>query len=366
MLRILATLACLAAPVEARMLDGADDPAFQAALTTLLARNDPAAVATLRDLAEAGNAAALVTLPLALQWVPPQGNLKEKNAQRMVGGVKARDAAAEAHGATALWNGGLVETADDLPDRAAGLLALGEPAKAATLLHAWVNQTGGRGDLPPQLLADDSPAWLGALALSSRLIGAIGRDGPAPEDAALLLSLMRDNRLVGWVAYVAMLESYPEIFNIIGSPLAGTGLSAADTEARIADARAVHAVSPLRTFDDTSTPPDIALRARDLLAGRTELLPATLLCRAHCPDSIATCEAAVLAYPGQPYGSFEVWQPFADTLDPQAYAASDRGLLTLIRPRNDGAAAADRATAESLDACYAGLLKRRDQISLGP
>ncbi|MFN7001742.1 MAG: hypothetical protein ACK4ST_17220, partial [Elioraea tepidiphila] len=94
MLRILATLACLAAPVEAQMLDGADDPAFQAALTTLLARNDPAAVATLRDLAEAGNAAALVTLPLALQWVPPQGNLKEKNAQRMVGGVKAQDAAA--------------------------------------------------------------------------------------------------------------------------------------------------------------------------------------------------------------------------------------------------------------------------------
>jgi hypothetical protein len=356
----------LATPLSAQMLDGADDPAFRTALTTLLAADDPAAVATLRDLAEAGNPAALVALPFALQWVPPQGNLKEKNAQRQVGGVKAQDAAAKAHGATALWNGGLVQTAEDLPDRAAGLLAVGEPAKAATLLVAWVNQTGGRGDLPPQLLSDDSPAWLGGFALSSRLIGAIGGDGPAPEDAARLLSLMRDDRLVGWVAYVAMLESYPGIFDIIGSPLAGTGLSAADTEARIADARAVHAVSPLRTSDDSPTPPDIALRARDLLAGRTELLPATLLCQAHCPDSIASCEAAVLAYPGQPHGSFEVWQPFADTLDPLVYAASDRGLLTLIRPRRDPAAAADRATAEGLDACYAGVLKRRDQISLGP
>jgi hypothetical protein len=366
MLRCLAALACLAAPVQADMLEGSDDLAFRSAMATLLAFDDPKSVAVLRDLAESGNQAALVTLPFALQWVPPQGNLKEKNAQRQVGGVKAQDAAAQAHGATALWNGEQVETADDLPDRAAGLLAMGEPEKAAVLLHAWVNQTGARGDLPPSLLSDDTPAWLGGLALSLRLIGAINLDGPAPEDPALLLSLMRDDRLVGWVAYVDMLESYPEIFNIIGSPLAGTGLSAAETEARIADARAVYTVSPFRMQDDTPTPPDVALRARDLLTGRTEFRPVTRLCQAHCPDSIATCEAAVLAYPGQPYGSFEIWQPFADTLDPLAFAASDRGLLTLIRPRRDRAAPADRATAKSLDACYGALLARRDRISLSP
>jgi hypothetical protein len=113
-------------------------------------------------------------------------------------------------------------------------------------------------------------------------------------------------------------------------------------------------------------PAETALRARAALAGRTELLPATRLCQAYCPESLATCEAAVLAYPGQPFGSFEALQPFADTLDPLAFAASDRGVAALIRTRLDPAAAADRATAEGLDACYGALLARRDTLAFGP
>jgi hypothetical protein len=353
----------LAQPVQAQMLDGADDPAFKAALTTLLAKDDPAAVAALRDLAEAGNAAALVSLPLALTWVPPQGNLKEKNAQRQVGGIKAQDAAAAAHGATALWNGGLVESADDLPDRAAGLLALGEPEKAALLLHAWLSQTGGQGDWPAELFSDDIPAMIGALALSGRLTAAVYYGISGPDEAARLLTLMREDRLAAWVAYVQLLETDPRIFDIIGSPLAGTGLSAAETEARIADARAVRAV--WFAFDETPTPVDTAARAREVLASRAELLPLTRLCQAHCPDSIASCETAGLVYPGQPFGSFELWQPFTDVLDPLDFAASDRGLAALIRLR-PGPPAADRTTAEGVDACYAALLARRDQISFGP
>ena len=353
-------------PVHAQMLDSADDPAFESALSSLLAKDDPAAVATLRNLAEAGNAAALVTLPFVLQWVPPQGNLKEKNTQRKVGGVHAHDAAAEAHGATALWNMGRAEGVDDLPDRAAGLLDQGEPEKAAFLLATWFNQTGARGALPQQLLADDTPAWLGGFALSSRLIGAISRDGAAKKDSVLLLSLIKEDRLVGWVAYVAMLDRYPDIFNIIGNPLAGTGLSADRANARIVDARAVRAVSPELARDDTPTPAATAIRARNILAGRAELLPVTRLCQAHCPDSLATCEAAVLAYPGQSFGGFEVWQPFADVLDPLAFAASDRGLAVLIPKRQDPAAAADRATAAALDACYGALLARRDTLGFGP
>jgi hypothetical protein len=359
MIRILAACALLSTPAAAEMLDGADDPAFQAALTALLASDDAAAVATLRDLAEGGNTAALVTLPFALDWVPPQGNLKEKNAQRKVGGVTAQDAAAKAHNATALWNRGDTTNADDMLDRATGLQAAGEPGKAAILLSGWLNQTGAYLGVPPELLSDTAPAWLGGLALSGRMTGAIGRDGPAPEDAALLLSLMREDRLVGWVAYVAMLDSYPEIFNIIGSPLAGTGLSAADTEARIADARAVREVT--RWHDETPTSAETATRARDLLQGRAEFLPVAQLCQAHCPGSTATCEAAVLAYPGVPFG-YDVAQPFADTLDPLAFAASDRGVALMIRPRKDPVGATDRATAEGLDACYGALLARRDGL----
>lgn len=364
----LAALALLAAPTPAlsRMLDGADDPAFRAALTTLLSADDPAAVATLRDLAEAGNPAALVTLPFALIWVPPQGNLKEKNAQRLVGGVKAQDAAAKAHGATALWNSGLVDTADDLTDRASGLLERGEPGKAAILFSTWVNMTGGFGSLPEQLLTGDTPAMLGAYALSSRLIDAVSRDRSAMQEAGLLLSLMREGRLAAWVAYVHLLDIAPDILPVIGNLPAGTGLSAAETEKRLDDARAVRAVWAGFSTDDIPTPAATATLAREVLQGRAEFQPVTHLCQAHCPESLATCEAAVLAYPGQPFGSFELWQPFADVLDPVEFAASDRGLIALIRARQDPAAAADRATAEGLDACYAGLLARRDRLSLGP
>ena len=358
-----AVVLAFAAPLQAQMLNGSDDPAFKAALTTLLAADDPVAVASLRDLAEAGNMAALVTLPLALTWVPPQGNLKEKNAQRQVGGIKAQDAAAAAHAATALWNGGLTDFGSDLPDRAAGLLALGEHAKAALLLSAWVNQTGGKGDLPAELFSDEIPAMIGALALTWRLTSAVYHDGDAAEAVTRLLSLMREDRLAAWVAYVQLLETEPQIFDIVGSPLAGTGLSAADTEARIADARAVRAV--WFAFDETPTPAATAALAREVLATRAELLPLTQVCQAHCPDSITSCETAALVYPGMAFGSFEVWQPFTDVLDPLEFAASDRGLATLIRLR-PGQPAADRSTAEGLDACYAAVLARRDQISFGP
>lgn len=366
MFRFLATLALVAAPAQAEMLDGADDPAFRTALTTLLAKDDPAAVAALRDLAEAGNPAALVTLPFALQWVSPQGNLKEKNAQRMVGGIKAQDAATAAHQTSALWSSGQVLTVNDLADRAAGLLALGEPEKAAVLLSAWVNQTGGRGTLPAQLLSDDTPAMLGAFALSQRLIDAAFNGGPVSDDPVHLLSLMREDRLVGWLTYVHLLEITPEIFETIGDPLAGTGLSRGQIDLRLADARAVRAVWFGFARDDTPTPAMTAAIAREMLAGRTELRPATHLCKAHCPDSLQDCEMAVLAYPGQPFGSFEMTQPFADVLDPVDFAASDRGLAALIPLRSDPAAAADRATAASLDACYAKLLDRRDQLDFGP
>ncbi len=365
-LAALGVLLALAAPLQADMLDGADDRAFRAALTTLLARDDPAAVATLRDLAEAGNAAALVTLPLALAWVPPQGNLKEKNAQRQVSGMKAQDAAAAIHKATALWNAGLTDYTSDLPDRAAGLLASGEGEKSTVLLAAWVNQTGGRGDLPPQLLTEDTPAMLGAFALSGRLTHALYFDGSPHEEAIFLLSLMREDRLVGWLTYVHLLETEPDVFSIIGDPLAGTGLSAAGTEARIEDARAVRAVSLLRYRGEMPIPAATATRAREVLQGRAELLPATRLCQARCPDSLATCEAAVLAYPGEPFGSFEAWQPFVDVLASLDFAASDRGIFALIRPRSDPAAAADRTTAESLDACYGRLLGHRDALHFGP
>lgn len=366
MFRVLAALSLLSAPLQAEMLDGADDPAFQAALAALLAADDPAAVASLRTLAEAGNDAALVTLPFALQWVPPVGTLKERNAQRQVGGRGAQDAAALVHAATALWNAGRVDDPMALPDRAGDLLARNEPEKAAVLLFAWVSQTGGLGEMRPEALSDDAPAMIGAYALSDRIANAAYANGPVQEEAARLLSLMRDDRLAAWVAYVQLLETQPGIFDTIGNPVAGTGLSAAETEARIEDARAVRAVWFGKASDDIATSAATAARARKALTGRAELLPVTRLCQAHCPDNTASCETAVLVYPGQPFGAIAEGQPFGDVLDPADFAASDRGLAALIPLHAGPTAATDRATAEGLDACYAAVLQRRDRISLGP
>jgi hypothetical protein len=365
MIRCLAALAFLAAPANAEMLPGADDPSFQAALTTLLAKDDPTAVAALRDLAEAGNTAALVTLPLALQWVPPKGNLKEKNAQRTVGGAKALDAAAKAHEATALWDMGQTNDAMNLTDRATRLLTLGEPDKAAILLSAWVNQTGDAGDFLPNLMRDDIPAMLGAFALTARVRDAFYSEGGTVETAGLLLSLMRDDQLAAWIAYVMLSDGPTDISDRIDSLLAGTGLAATDTEARITAARAVRAVWWGFNSDEIPTSAATAALARDTLIGRAELLPVTRMCQALCPETPVSCETAALVYQGLPFGSGG-WQPFADVLDPATFAASDRGLLTLIRARNDPAAATDRATAEGLDACYAAVLARRDAIDLVP
>lgn len=365
MFRFLAALAILAAPVQAEMVKGADDPAFRAALTTLLAKDDPDAVAVLRDLAEAGNTAALVTLPLALQWVPPTGNLKEKNAQRRVGGVNALDAAAELHPATALWDMGQTDDSMNLTNRATRLLALGEPEKAAILLSAWVNQTGDAGDFLPQLMRSDIPAILGAYALTARLRDGTFSEGGLAEAASLQLALMREDQLSAWLAYVIVKDSSSDTSARIDSLLAGTGLSAADTEAKITAARAVRSVSLARAFYETPISADTAALARQALIGRAEFLPVTRMCQAHCPETATACETAALVYQGVPNG-FGGWQPFVDVLDPLAFAASDRGLLTLIRTRKDPSAAADRATAEGLDSCYARLLSRHDQISLAP
>ncbi|RYI32895.1 MAG: hypothetical protein EON48_03930 [Acetobacteraceae bacterium] len=250
-----------------------------------------------------------------------------------------------------------------LPSRAADLLALGEPEKAATLLATWLNQSGGLGDLPPILFTDDTPAMLGAFALTFRIQNATFAGTRPQDEAARLLALMREDRLAAWVAYVHIQATQPRLFDLVGDPLAGTGLSSAQIEARIEDASALRAVWFGFSVDDIPTPAATAIRAREALQGRAELAPVTRLCQAHCSDSLATCEAAMLAYPGLPQPGVTILQPFASTLDPAEFAASDRGLFTLMAPRRDSAATTDRATAEGLNACYGKLLARRDTLA---
>jgi hypothetical protein len=190
---------------------------------------------------------------------------------------------------------------------------------------------------------------------------------PVQAEAARLLTLMREDRLVGWLTYVQLLDAETEIFKFIGNPLAGTGLSAADTDKRVEDARAVRMVWRASFGgNDAPTPDATATRARDVLAGTVTLLPVTRLCQTRCPDSIATCEAAVLVYPGLIHPGYAGAQPFADVLDPIAFAGSDRGLQALHLPPDEPISRANRAKAKAMDACYADVLDRRDQLAFGP
>lgn len=355
------TLSLAATSAPAQMLDGADDPAFQSAITLALNSDDASAVAALRDLAESGNVAALVALPFALQWIPPQGNLAEKNAQRKVGGKPAHEAAAEAHDASALWNTGRVDVGTDLAARAVGLVALGEPEKAAWLLSSWVNQTGGSGDLPDTLFSTATPAWIGALALTFR----IGLGPPSAADQALLAGLLAENNPAAWMALIFLTDRLGRDADRLGDPLDLAGIDAETASARGAEAQALIAVSP-PSWRETPVLAKAAALARDTLTGRAEFGPVAGLCRVHCRDSALTCEAAVLAYPGLPFGYFEAAQPFVSILAPDHFYASDRGIAALIPLRTDPVAPADRATAESLDACYANLLQRRDGLSFAP
>jgi hypothetical protein len=355
------TLSLVATSAPAQFLDGADDPAFQSAMGLALNSDDASAVAALRDLAEAGNVAALVALPFALQWIPPQGNLAEKNAQRKVGGTPAHEAAAEAHGATALWNTGRVDVGTDLVSRAVGLVALGEPEKAAWLLSSWVNQTGGSGDLPETLFSPETPAWIGALALTFR----IGLGPASVEDQALLAALLDNNNPAAWMALIFLTDRLGRDAPSLGDPLRRAGIVAETASVRQAVAQALIAVSP-PSWREMPVLAEAAALARETLIGRAEFGPVAGLCRAHCRDSAPMCEAAVLAYPGLPFGHFEAAQPFVSILAPDHFYASDRGIVALIPMRKDPVAAADRVTAESLDACYANLLQRRDSLSFGP
>jgi hypothetical protein len=366
-MRKLATLAAITCALatfaaHAEMLGGSDDPDYRAALNLALNTGEPEAVARLKALAETGNPAALVALPFALQWIPPTGSLAEKNAQRKLGGIWVQDAAAETHAATALWaNGQNTDAPDDLLRRAAGLSALGEPEKAALLLASWVNQTGAVGALPEALFAPDTPAWLGALALTFRL----GLSEPSAADHDLLAALLAKESPAAWMALDHLVERLQRDHASLGDPLGRAEISPETAATRLKEAQAMTAVSP-SSWRELPVSADEAMLARTALAGRGEFAPVKGLCRVHCPDSSATCETAVLTYPGLLFGHFESTQPFRSVLSADDFYASARGLAALIPLRRDPAAAADRATAESLDACYAALLARRDTLGFGP
>ncbi|MGL5008762.1 MAG: hypothetical protein ACRC6I_02680, partial [Paracoccaceae bacterium] len=184
-----------AAPLAAETIPGADDPAFRAPFERALQGDDPTARDDIRAAAEAGNLAALRAMPTVMNWFPPAGKLAERNRYRMINGQPLDPAVAAASPVAADWIGARAADYVNYPDRFTRLYTAGEVGKAADLYAAWVNHTNPAGPLPPGLADLPLPAYVFSLQISERLIYS---DDPA--DDALIVQLLRDDRLEGWMA----------------------------------------------------------------------------------------------------------------------------------------------------------------------
>ncbi len=355
-LRSLALLSGLSAgisPALAEGIAGADDPAFAAPFARALQGGaDPTALDDLHAAAEAGNAAAIAVLPVVLQWLPPQGTLAERNRYyRRIAGRPLAEALPEAWPEAALWRDGETGAAEDLPDRAARLIAAGESARAAHLLSVWLNQTGGTVPLPPELSGADLPLWLNAMALATSYAFGEGEAARAP-----LLAALKADRAEAALAKDILADADWRMSVEATAELATTGTSqtAQDTARAYREAQVFRMSGPASAADATL----IAAT----LTGHIEFTGVEGLCALRCPGSAPACGAAAIRALGLPLPAVPVAAlPPAAILSEADFARSPRGAdLFLTAARDRLAQLPDRAAriraAAGTDACLAELL----------
>lgn len=356
MRKIIAILAILglALPAMAQELPGLDDPAFRAAWGQLLRADDPAALHDLHDLATSGNPAALVALPLALRWLPPQ---PDRAALRRIGQDLVQDLGRAAWKPAALWADG--DMSPDLADqlgRAVWLYDLGEARKGDALLGGWFNHMPMAAPLPDGFPRQEASPLLTALILVEHLTRG-DRKALAP-----LQDLLDRDLIEGWMA-LAEVNRYPVT---AGPPIqAGLRLNANSAQ-RLADGRA--ALRLMWNEEPRPPLPDplLDMAVRDLLP-RPEFAPIRAFCAASCADSAPSCERAFLMLLGAPHHSTTQSTPLQSLMPEAAFFATPRGVQVLfaaamkhrlgldLADDPSAKAAADPAltAARSLDACLA-------------
>jgi hypothetical protein len=354
-----AALVLLATPALADAPAGLADPAFTQPFQRLLQADDIAALDALHQAAEAGNTAALLALPAALDWLRPP--LKERRKYLSVGGAKLADAVAAAAPYAADWAGGNPDVADtdDLAGRALRLYDAGESEKATSFLLTWVNQTGSWATLPEGLFDRPLPALAEYFVLSTRL------GDPTNPDPATARALTVERLRAGSpgadmaLAYLAGLHrpdgpATPEADALVQQILAESGLAPDEARARLAGALPALQLVQRRTLPDAAT----ASAAAGFLAGTPDLAPLDAACAAACPGSAAQCTAAWMLAFGLPQGHGGIAQPFAALIAPAEFWASPRG-IDLLMARNlrslppEFATGPVMAEAAALDGCFA-------------
>lgn len=301
MLRWFCLILSLALPAGAEPLPGQAEPAYQAALSRLLAADDPVALAQMHALAEAGNLAAILTLPTALTWFPGATDFQSRRALRRIGGDPLAAVAARHSAAAALWQGGAISAlAADQLARAVGLYDLGEAMKADALLTGWFNHMPLSAPLPKGFA--DLPA---APALKAIIVEARVRAGDAPA-AALVQDWLDQGRIEGLLAQAGLGKA----------PAAGAGSLLRDR----------------LWFERPPTP--LPPGTVDLMVARllplASYAPVRAWCAAQCPATASACAAAFLTMLGEIHPATPRATPLHAVMPEADFFATPRGEAVLL------------------------------------
>lgn len=303
MLRWLCLILSLALPAAADPLQGQTAPAYQDAMSRLLATDDPAALAEMHALAKAGNVAAILTLPTALTWFPGAEDFSSRLALRQIGGQPLAAVAARHSAAAAHWQGGAISplAADQLA-RALALYDLGEVIKADALLAGWFNHMPLAVPLPPGFADLQAAPALKAIIVETRL-----RAGDV-QAAALLQDWLRQNRIEGFLAQ------------------AGLAAGGADKAGRLLRERlwSERPATPL-------PPKTVALMVTELLP-LPSYAPLRAYCAAFCPATAAACATAFITMLGEIGPATVLATPLREVMSDADFFASARGEQVLLAP----------------------------------
>ncbi len=344
-------------PVFSQGLAGVDDPAYVAVMARLLQADDPSAITALHDLANNGNTAALVALPVAESWFPVGDALQDRLALRQIDGAWVTELAAAAYKPAALWQGGAISpTMRDQLNRALWLYELGEDRKGDALLQGWFNHMPEAAPLPEGFADLPAAAWLKAMILEQHVVRGDRKALP------VLQYWLDQDRIEGWM----VLASVGDHYDGQGQPMISGLRLGANTGARLNDGRKVRRLLWQEEPPAPVPPETVQIIVADLMP-RPQFAPVRAYCETHCAGSTPACEAAYVTIFGQPYLTVTPQTPWGSLLSDDAFFGSPRGEQVLLATalihrlgmdRADGyhGALADNPAwpaANKLDACFA-------------
>ncbi len=312
---------CLAAPAVAGPLAGADDPAFRAAFQRVLQANDSGAVDVLRDLAKAGNTAALVALPVTQAWWPDNGPMSERRARRKINGLWISILAQAAYTTAELWQDGAISaTMPEQLTRALWLYALDEDRKGDMLLGSWFNHMPDTAPLPEGFADLPAAPSLKAMILLQHLTRGDRKVLP------VLQGWLDQDRIEGWMVLAELSDHYS---GGAGQPMVTSLKVGENIRERLPDGR--RAIDLMwREIPPAPLPdPIVAMALRDLLP-RPQFAPVRAYCAAACPDTTPACEAAFVSLLGQPHDSTTQLAPLTDVIGEASFFATPRGEQVLL------------------------------------